>query len=133
MNRARGAFDECWFPMFIDRLDGKAGECDSCSKWMLQAMIWIKESRTDPTIIRTPGTLSLSSYLTCIFLTVTCTLLIILAVKEAQRPCDWGEASVNPDLTDEELFISSWEVTHPMKPLPVHPCAATRHSRGALA
>ena len=45
-------------------------------------------SWVDPAIILTPGTLNLSSYLTCIFLTVTCTLLIILAVKEAQRPCD---------------------------------------------
>ena len=46
-----------------------------------------------PTIILTPGTLSLSSYLTCIFLTVTCTLLIILAVREAQKPCGWEEVS----------------------------------------
>lgn len=43
MDCARGAFDECRLPMFIDRPDGEARECDSRSERMLQAMIWIKK------------------------------------------------------------------------------------------
>lgn len=88
MYRACGTFNECWLPVLIDGLDSETRECNSCSERMLQAIVGVKGSRVNTTDMLTPGTLSLSSYLTCIFLIVTCTLLIILAVKEAQRPWD---------------------------------------------
>lgn len=88
MYRACGTFNECWLPVLIDGLDSETRECNSCSERMLQAIVGVKGSRVNTIDMLTPGTLSLSSYLTCIFLIVTCTLLIILAVKEAQRPWD---------------------------------------------
>ena len=91
VNRPRFAIDEGGLPLVVHGDGGETGQSQAGRKWVLKEsmsiIIPIELARR-----LTPGTLSLSSYRTCMFRTVTWRLLTILVTRDAMSPCDW-EAS----------------------------------------